>query len=157
MMSRTSRGARSKASTARGIPALAVAAGAGGGRGLGGGRLVGGQAHLDGDPLVGDERGQLLDVAPTVLDPRALDLGLVEEPGPVTDAVGVEVADRLEDRLRPVVLAGVNRLPKEGLVRDLAGPPVWSRRGALFLPREVDADDEVVHERKRTRLKSSHG
>ena len=60
----------------------------------------------------------------------------------MADAVGVQVADRLEDRLGAVVLARVDGLAEEGLVRDLVGLAVVLRRVALLLPGEVDPDDE---------------
>ena len=104
--------------------------------------LVRGQAHLDRDALVGDELREVLDVALAIADARARDLGVVEEPGAVADAVGVEVADRLEDRLGPVVLAGVDGLAEEGLVSDLVGLPVILRGVALLLAGEVDAHHE---------------
>ena len=105
--------------------------------------LVRGQAHLDRDPLVGDELGQpARRSALLVRDPRVLDLGLVEEPRAVADAVGVAVADRLEDRLGAVVLAGVDGLAEERLVRDLVGLAVVVGGIALLLAREVDAHDQ---------------
>ena len=60
----------------------------------------------------------------------------------MADAVGVQVADGLEDRLGAVVLAGVDGLAEERLVRDLVGLAVVLGGIALLLPGEVDADDE---------------
>ena len=57
----------------------------------------------------------------------------------MADAVGVQVADGLEDRLRAVVLAGVDGLAQERLVGHLVGGAVVLRRVALLLAREVDA------------------
>ena len=53
-----------------------------------------------------------------------------------------QVADRLEDRLGPVVLARVHGLAEERLVRDLVGVAMVLGRIALLLAGEVEADDQ---------------
>ena len=123
---------------------------------LGHGLLVRGEADLDRDALVRDELGEVLDVALAVADPRARDLGLVEEPRAVADAVGVQVPDGLEDRLGAVVLAGVDGLAEEGLVRDLVGLAVVLRGVALLLPGEVDPHDEEALFPAQTRGRPGH-
>ncbi len=104
--------------------------------------LVRGQTDLDGNPLVGDELRQPLDVGGPIGDAPRRDLRFVEQPRPVADPVGVQVADRLEDRLGPVVFARVNGLAQERFVRHLVGHAVLLGGVSLLLARQVDADDE---------------
>ena len=51
------------------------------------------------------------------------------------------VRDRLEDRLGPVVLASMNSLAEEVLVRELVGRLVVLGREAALLASKVETDD----------------
>jgi hypothetical protein len=64
------------------------------------------------------------------------------------------VRERLEDRLRPIVLAGVHGLAEEAAMRDLIGRRVRLRRIASLLAGQIEADDgQALFPREHRRLR----
>ena len=76
-----------------------------------------------------------------IRDVRVLNHLMREQPSPVANAVRVTFRDRLEDRLRPIRFAGMDRLPNEVGVYVLVGRAVVIRRITRLGARQVETDD----------------
>ena len=113
---------------------------AGEGLHFGKGLEVAGKADLDGDALAGDVFGEVSGVGLGVFDVGGADHVVGEEPGAVSDAVGVAVGDGLEDGFGSVGFAGMDGFTDKVAVGVLEGGFVVAGGEAGFGAGEVEPD-----------------
>jgi hypothetical protein len=97
------------------------------------------QADLEGDAAVGDVLRQPLHIVLAIHDARITNRRRIKQISAMADAIGVQLGDGLEDRLRAIGLAGVHRLLHEGAVSHLEGLGVIHRGVARLLAGQIEA------------------
>eukprot|EP00050_Salpingoeca_kvevrii_P001558 m.172822 g.172822 ORF g.172822 m.172822 type:complete len:336 (+) comp10403_c0_seq10:956-1963(+) len=102
------------------------------------------QADLKGRAVFGDILDQVVDVALAIRDIRA-DLVGVEEMKAMTNALGMQIGQSLENRLRPVTLAGMDSLVDKCLVRHVVCVFVRTGGKALLRTSNVECNNRQVH------------
>ena len=102
------------------------------------------EADLDGDAVVGDVLSEIVDVFLLVVDAWIFDTIRTKQVITVTDAIGVEIRDGLEDTLRTISLSSVDGFFEEVFVRVLERLDMIFCGITIFLSSEVEGDDRQI-------------